>query len=136
MCAAAKRIKNILTKSASATDWEPGEMDEALLEESAEQELYAAFRRVAEGAERLRRQQQYREVFLDISSLRPTVDHFFDRVLVMAEDAARRRNRLRLLGKLDELLSGIARFAEIAPGPPNVGASTSKDRGQVTGNRL
>ena len=49
-----------------------------------------------------------------ISTLRPAVDTFFDKVLVMAEDKAVRENRLRLLGKLDQMFSGIARFSEIA----------------------
>ena len=50
-----------------------------------------------------------------------------DPQIQMAEDAALRQNRLRLLGKLDQLFSGIAQFAEIVPAPANVGASTSGD---------
>ena len=55
----------------------------------------------------------YRGALEAISTLRPAVDRFFDKVLVMAEDREVRQNRLRLLKKLDELFSGIAHFAEI-----------------------
>jgi glycyl-tRNA synthetase beta chain len=129
LCAAAKRIKNILSKSASSADWEPGEVDEALLNEDAERELYEAFRRVAAQAESFREAGEYRQALEVISSLRPAVDRFFDKVLVMAEDVRLRRNRLRLLGKLDGLFSGIARFAEIAAVPANVGAPASRTPG-------
>jgi glycyl-tRNA synthetase beta chain len=123
---AAKRIKNILTKSATSADWEPGEVDAAVLKESAEEQLYEAYRKVAEKAGALTRAGEYRRALESIASLRPAVDRLFDKVLVMAEDAALRQNRLRLLGKLDELFSSIAQFAELAGGPANVDASTSK----------
>ena len=56
---------------------------------------------------------EYQRALEEISTLRPVVDRFFDKVLVMAEDRAVRQNRLRLLKKLDELFSGIAHFAKI-----------------------
>jgi glycyl-tRNA synthetase beta chain len=114
LCVAAKRIKNILTKSATAKDWEPGEVESTLLVEAGERELEAAFRKVSGAAASLRQAGEYRQALEQISSLRPTVDLFFDKVLVMAEDPRLRQNRLRLLGKLDELFSSIASFAEIA----------------------
>jgi glycyl-tRNA synthetase beta chain len=114
LCAAAKRIRNILTKSASAADWAPGEVAAELLTEPQEKELYAAYGRVAAESERAGQERDYRHALETISTLRPTVDRFFDKVLVMAEDRATRQNRLRLLKKLDELFTGIAHFAEIA----------------------
>lgn len=42
------------------------------------------------------------------------VHRFLNDIVVMAEDAAVRQNRLRLVKNLDELFSGIAHFAEIA----------------------
>ena len=70
--------------------------------------------KVAGEVERLRAAPEYRPALEAISTLRPAVDRFFDKVLVMAEDREVRQNRLRLLEKLDELFSGIAHFAEIA----------------------
>jgi glycyl-tRNA synthetase beta chain len=113
VCAAAKRIRNILAKSATASNWQPGEVDASLLKEPQEIELDRAYREVAGEVARTRAERQYRQALEAISTLRPTVDGFFDKVLVMVEDRAMRQNRLRLLKKLDELFSGIADFAEI-----------------------
>jgi len=114
LCVAAKRIKNILEKSASQSDWAPGEVDESLLTEEAERELYRAYLALDRDTQALARAGDYQRALEAISRLRPFVDTFFDKVLVMAEDRAVRRNRLRLLGKLDRMFSGIARFSEIA----------------------
>jgi glycyl-tRNA synthetase beta chain len=113
LCAAAKRIRNILVKSASAVDWKPGEVEAALLREPPEKELFEVYRKVASEAGRRREGHDYRGALEEISTLRPAVDRFFDGVLVMAEEPEIRQNRLRLLKKLDELFSGIAHFAEI-----------------------
>jgi glycyl-tRNA synthetase beta chain len=123
---AAKRIKNILAKSATASDWQPGEVDPAVLEEEPERQLYAAYTAAAGEASQLASAGEYRKALEVIARLRPTVDRFFDKVLVMAEDPAARQNRLRLLGKLDQLFSRIAEFAEIEGGVANVDASTSR----------
>jgi glycyl-tRNA synthetase beta chain len=113
LSAAAKRIRNILAKSASAADWQPGEVAPELLQEDQEKELYVAYQNAAAESGRLRACGDYRGALEAISTLRPAVDRFFDKVLVMAEDRELRQNRLRLLKKLDELFSGIAHFAEI-----------------------
>jgi glycyl-tRNA synthetase beta chain len=113
LSAAAKRIRNILSKSATAADWQAGEVVPELLTEPQEKDLYDAYRKIAGEVERRRAGREYRRALEEISTLRPTVDRFFDKVLVMAEDREVRQNRLRLLKKLDELFSGIAHFAEI-----------------------
>jgi len=113
LSAAAKRIRNILLKSASAADWQAGKVDAALLNEAQEKELYEAYGRVAGEAHMLSAAHDYGRALEVISTLRPAVDRFFDKVLVMAEDREVRQNRLRLLKKLDELFSEIAHFAKI-----------------------
>jgi glycyl-tRNA synthetase beta chain len=114
LCVVAKRIKNILAKSASQSDWSPGEVDESLLTEDAERELYRACLTLDRDTQALARVGDFQLALDAISTLRPSVDTFFDKVLVMAEDKAVRENRLRLLGKLDQMFSGIAQFSEIA----------------------
>ena len=97
--------------SASRTSWRrqrhrlhrlPSGVDEALLEEGPEAELYQEFRRIAG--------QPIENV---ISRLRPKVDLFFDKVLVNAPDPAVRQNRLTLLQTLLAEFSTIADFSEI-----------------------
>jgi glycyl-tRNA synthetase beta chain len=114
VAAGAKRIRNILTKSASAADWQAGELEASLLKEPEEIDLEQAYRTIAGEVARYRGERKYRQALEAISTLRPAVDRFFDKLLVMAEDREIRQNRLRLLNKLDELFSGIAHFAEIA----------------------
>ncbi len=121
---AAKRIKNILAKSASAQDWQPGNVDPELLEEGAEEQLFETYVAVADRAGKFSQASEYEKALETIADLRPLVDRFFDKVLVMAEDRKLRENRLRLLSRLDNLMSGIAHFAEIEGGASNVGAST------------
>jgi len=123
---AAKRIKNILGKSATAEDWQPGDVDPATIEEGPERELYVAYGSAAAEAGQLTASGEYDKALAAIAGLRPAVDRFFDQVLVMTGDRGVRQNRLRLLGKLDQLFSGIARFAEIVGGPGDVDASTSR----------
>ena len=84
-----------------------------LLTEAEEKDLHEAYGKIAAEVERKRAAGDYRRALEEISTLRPAVDRFFDKVLVMAEDREVRQNRLRLLKKLDELFSGIAHFAEI-----------------------
>ena len=79
LSAAAKRIRNILAKSATSADWQAGEVATALLTEPQERELYDAYGRVAGEVERLRAGREYRPALEEISTLRPAVDRFLTR---------------------------------------------------------
>lgn len=128
LCHAAKRIKNILAKSASDTDWQPGLVDSQLLKDAPEIELERASRNVEHIAAGLGEDGKYTEALSASATLRHHVDLFFDQVLVMAEDKAVRQNRLRLLGRLDELFSSIADLSQIESSTLTfVGASTEAD---------
>ncbi len=124
LSAAAKRIKNILAKSATAEDWQPGGVNPELLEAGPEVQLFEAYVGTSVRAGKFTAAGEYEKALEAIADLRPAADLFFDKVLVMTEDRERRENRLRLLGKLDGLFSGIAHFAEISPAPADVDAST------------
>ncbi len=114
LSAAAKRIRNILAKSATAADWQAGEVAARASDASRRKRISTRPTGRLQGKLNDRRAaREYRGALEEISTLRPAVDRFFDKVLVMAEDREVRQNRLRLLKKLDELFSGIAHFAEI-----------------------
>ena len=55
----------------------------------------------------------YVPALTEIASLRPVVDTFFDKVMVMVEDDNVRANRLALLQTLVNEFSTIADFSEI-----------------------
>jgi glycyl-tRNA synthetase beta chain len=103
LAASFKRIKNILRQAnyAGRDSVEP-----ALLEPGPEQDLYAARAGVNLTGD-------YAEQLLQIASLRPAVDRFFDKVLVNAEDPKIRQNRLALLAGLIAGFNSIADFSEI-----------------------
>jgi glycyl-tRNA synthetase beta chain len=113
LAASFKRIRNILEKSAGVGDKGQSGVRIDLLHEDAEKELHAAAQGIGEEATRRKKAGKYREALEKISELRPSVDHFFDKVLVMVEDEEIRRNRIALLGSLLKEFSTIADFSEL-----------------------
>ncbi|HTU34984.1 MAG TPA: glycine--tRNA ligase subunit beta [Candidatus Acidoferrum sp.] len=113
LAASFKRIRNILEKSAGASDKTQSGVKQELLREAAELQLQTAAQRIGEEAGRRKKEKKYRQALEKISELRPAVDFFFDKVLVMHEDENVRRNRLALLGSLLKEFSTIADFSEL-----------------------
>ena len=118
LATAFKRIRNILEKSAGTDAASAEVVREDLLTETAERELQSASQKVAEESLRLKQAGRYRDALEVIASLRPTVDRFFDEVLVMSEDPSVRTNRLVLLSQLLRQFSTIADFSEIQTQAP------------------
>jgi glycyl-tRNA synthetase beta chain len=113
LAAAFKRIRNILEKSAAGIDKSKLVVQADLLWEPAERELYNAAQQIGGEASIKKRAKKYREALEAISGLRPAVDLFFDKVLVMVEDQNVRRNRVALLAGLLKEFSTIADFSEL-----------------------
>lgn len=113
LAVAFRRIRKILEK-AGADGKRAGNVDASLLRMEAEQLLHSESQQLAERAGRHKRAGEYKEALEAISGLRPSVDRFFDDVLVMDNDDAVRKNRLALLGSLLKEFSTIADFAEMA----------------------
>lgn len=113
LAAAAKRTRNILQKSAhAAPEGEPRRPTVA----DAERDLYDAYFEMKDLLARHETEGDYAGAFRALATLRPTVDAFFDKVLVMDPDENVRANRLRLLGRLNALVFlRLADLAEIAP---------------------
>jgi len=113
LAASFKRIRNILEKSAGKGDKVQGAVNQELLKEPAELQLQMVAQRVGAEASRRKKERKYRAALEEISELRPAVDFFFDKVLVMAEDEGVRKNRIALLGGLLREFSTIADFSEL-----------------------
>ncbi len=113
LAAAFKRIRNILEKSGGGLSQVRPAVHENLFVELAERELYAASQKVGKEASANKRARKYQQALEDISKLRPSVDAFFDKVMVMVEDPALRANRLSLLGSLYKEFSTIADLSEL-----------------------
>src|SRR5262249_12372644 len=108
-----KRMKNILRQAGEAGREAASRVDASVLQDDAEKDLAAQLPRTAEQVETLRAGRKYEEALLGISKLRPSVDKFFDKVMVMVDDARVRGNRLALLQTLVKEFSTIADFSEI-----------------------
>ena len=68
---------------------------------------------IARTVNNFREGQDYSRALAEISRIRPSVDAFFDKVMVMVEDEDLRANRLALLQTLLREFSTIADFSEI-----------------------
>ncbi|SFN66903.1 glycyl-tRNA synthetase beta chain [Izhakiella capsodis] len=105
LAAANKRVSNILAK---ATEPLNGEVQASLLKENAEIKLATYVAVLSSKLEPLFAEGRYQEALNELAQLREAVDNFFDSVMVNAEDAAVRLNRLTLLAKLRELFLQVA----------------------------
>ena len=108
-----KRIKNILRQAAEGKRGIAAAVDATLLQESAERELAIQIPQSAKRVGALRTEKNYEQALQEISKLRPAVDLFFDKVMIMVEDERIRANRLALLQTLLREFSTIADFSEI-----------------------
>jgi glycyl-tRNA synthetase beta chain len=108
LAAANKRISNILKK----LDGErPCTIDLALLIEPAEKTLAERVLHLEAELAPLFAKGDYTAALAKLAHLREAVDAFFDSVMVMADDAALRDNRIALLHRLRTLFLGIADLA-------------------------
>ena len=108
-----KRMKNILRQARESGKIPSSRIEQAALIEDAERELAALIPPTAERVRTLRAERNYDQALLEIAKLRPAVDKFFDKVMVMVDDERVRANRLALLETLVKEFSTIADFSEI-----------------------
>jgi glycyl-tRNA synthetase beta chain len=108
-----KRIKNILRQAEEAKKQVADPFDVKALQDAEEKSLAAQVPEIAQKVRKLSAEKQYEPALLEISHLRPAVDAFFDKVMVMVEDENLRANRLGLLRTLLREFSSIADFSEI-----------------------
>lgn len=109
-----KRVVNIIEKQARGLVGR--EVDPAALQEEAEKALYEAFLAARDKVEKAIGAGDYGAALHEITELKPAVDHFFDKVLVMAEDPKVKENRLALLTAIGKLFAGIANVGRIQSG--------------------
>ena len=105
LAAANKRIGNILRQ---AGDVAGGKIDAALLDAGAEAELHRQVEMATLATDPLRQGNRYVDVLRTLAALRAPVDRYFDEVMVMVDDAAKRQNRLVLLAGLRRMFLHVA----------------------------
>lgn len=110
LAAANKRVGNILKKSPEADP----HVNPALLQEPAEQALHAAMQQVVPAADAQFAAGDYTGSLQTLAALRAPVDAFFDGVMVNADEADLRLNRLGLLAQLHSAMNRVADLSKLA----------------------
>ena len=108
LAAANKRIANILRKAPGDLT---GAVDTSRLQDGAERQLFEHVLSMERAVNPLFARRDYAQALTQLASLRDDVDRFFDSVMVMAEDADVRANRLGLLLRLRGL---FLQFADLS----------------------
>ena len=112
LAAANKRVSNILGKLDSAHPFGGCESLDLLLEPQ-EQELAATLAALTQVARGHLENDEYTAALACLAGLKEPVDAFFDGVMVNAEDASLRHNRLNLLKVLRELFLEVADISQL-----------------------
>ena len=110
--AAFKRSKNILRQAAEKGE-QLAAFSPAALTQPEEQALHAASTALAGKVAELRQQRNYAAALEAVATLRPVVDAFFDKIMVMDPNPELRAARLALIQSVLDGFSGIADFSEI-----------------------
>lgn len=105
LAAANKRVANILSK---LEETPAATVNKGLLTEHAEIDLYNNLQKVIQETTPLIENQQFTQALTKMALLQASLDHFFDTVMVNAEDSALRENRQALLYQIRQLFLQIA----------------------------
>jgi len=82
--------------------------------EAAERSLHSSLAEVAPRADQAFEAGDLAGSLRHLAALKAPVDDFFDQVMVNAEDAALRSNRLALLGELHRAMNRVADLSRLA----------------------
>ena len=111
LAVAFKRVVNIMKKT---DETEPADIDRNLFQHASESTLLSTYESVKKRVEDDLEKGSFEQALVNIASLRDSVDAFFEGVLVMAEDAKVRRNRIALLAHIAEMFGKFADFSKLS----------------------
>ena len=112
LAAANKRIGNLLKKVDNMAAL--GAPSSTLLTEAPEKILFDQVTALAPTIDEAMRAEAYTDALMALAQVRASVDAFFEDVMVMAEDAQVRQNRLALLKALSDQMNAVADIARLA----------------------
>jgi len=102
-----KRLKNIIK------DCDKCEVTAENLVEKEEKLLFEIFNQTKDRIESMIEKKEYTNACSEILEMKPVIDNFFEKVMVMAKEKELKDNRIALLQNLDKILSKIADFSLI-----------------------
>lgn len=107
-----RRLKNILNNSERAP------FSEVELKEKEERILSDVFKEAKPRIDGLILKRDYAQASSEILEMKPIIDAFFEKILVMDKNPILRKNRIALLQRLDELLAAVADFSLLVETKP------------------
>lgn len=107
VCAAHKRIRNILKRN-TQVETAPGVVAPEALVENAEKDLYEQLTVVEKQTHEATQKGDYTEALTSLAPLAQPLDDFFTAVMVMSDDPQLQRNRLALLRQVDQTCRQVA----------------------------
>lgn len=107
MLTAFNRVSTLAQKAVSS------DVNEQLLTEDAEINLYKEFNNIKVKVKELLNDKKYSEALDSFASLRPSIDAMFDSVMVMDKDEAIKNNRLGLLKQIYDTMLSICDLSKI-----------------------
>lgn len=107
MLTAFNRVSTLAQKATSS------EVDEHLLKEQAEINLYNEFKATKLNVQSLLNDRNYSQALDSFASLRPVIDSMFDSVMVMDKDEVIKNNRLALLKQIYDTMLKICDLSKI-----------------------
>lgn len=111
LAVAFKRVVNIVEKQGK--DVSRGQTNPDKLRDEPEKHLHSAFTQARGKVAQYVQADDFSGALKEITSLKPAVDTFFDKVTVMAEDKELRENRVRFLTEIGALFNQVADFSKI-----------------------
>jgi len=116
LAAANKRVQNIMRKNREELgfDFTGTDVNPALLKEAAERDLHQAMQDITPFAQGYLDRGDYGQNLKALVTLKPFIDDFFDKVMVMCEDKELRLNRAVLLQQLGRLMNQVADISKLA----------------------
>jgi glycyl-tRNA synthetase beta chain len=103
------RVNNLAAKAED----ENAAIAPELFEHEAERELYREYREATTQFTEAWEQEDYQTALNVLAQLKPAIDHYFDAIMVMAEDERLRRNRLQQLASLSRCFKRFADFTKL-----------------------
>ena len=116
LAAANKRVQNIIRKNHEelGNQMQRAAVDTALLKEPAEHDLFHAMMDIAPLATGYLEHGEYSQNLRILVTLKPFIDDFFEKVMVMSKEPALRLNRAALLKQLGDLMNQVADISKLA----------------------
>ncbi|MDR3048651.1 MAG: glycine--tRNA ligase subunit beta [Elusimicrobiota bacterium] len=108
-----KRINNIISQAAKQNNAGADFIDDNLFKDDAERELFEKSKQIGAGINELVKNAQFDAVFDRVLELKPYIDNFFEKIMVMVEDESLKKNRIALLKFIKDIFSNFIDFSEL-----------------------